>query len=145
MSYITNVLEYLETSAHKHPHKIAFADETQSITYAAFIRRAKGMGTQLAKLTSPRTPVAVLGDKTIHTLCAFFACVYAGCYYVPLNPGTAIVKDGELYLMYTSVADGKQTQALAKSSDGVTFEKVGRVIGSDKVPANSSRAIGQED
>lgn len=54
--------------------------------------------------------------------------------------GTAIVKDGELYLMYTSVADGKQTQALAKSSDGVTFEKVGRVIGSDKVPANSSRA-----
>lgn len=86
MSYITNVLEYLETSAHKHPHKIAFADETQSITYAAFIRRAKGMGTQLAKLTPPRTPVAVLGDKTIHTLCAFFACVYAGCYYVPLNP-----------------------------------------------------------
>lgn len=46
--------------------------------------------------------------------------------------GTAIVKDGELYLMYTSVADGKQTQALAKSSDGVTFEKVGRVIGSDQ-------------
>lgn len=54
--------------------------------------------------------------------------------------GTAIVKDGELYLMYTAVADGKQTQALAKSSDGVTFEKIGCVIGSDKVPKDFSRA-----
>lgn len=28
--------------------------------------------------------------------------------------GTAIVKDGELYLMYTSVADGKQTPGAGK-------------------------------
>ena len=54
--------------------------------------------------------------------------------------GSAIVKDGLLYLMYTSVADGKQTQALARSSDGVRFEKLNRVIGSDMLPADCSQA-----
>lgn len=86
MSRIKNVLEYLETSARREPHKIAFADETQSVTYAELLRRAKGMATAIARLVPPRTPVAVLGEKNIHTLCAFFACVYAGCFYVPLNP-----------------------------------------------------------
>lgn len=86
MSRIKNVLEYLETSAHNHPDKTVFADETQSITYSELVSRAKGMATVFAKLTPPRTPVAVLGEKNIHTLCAFFACVYAGCFYVPLNP-----------------------------------------------------------
>lgn len=42
--------------------------------------------------------------------------------------GSAIVKDGALYLMYTAVAGGKQTQALARSFDGVHFEKLGQVI-----------------
>ena len=54
--------------------------------------------------------------------------------------GSSILKDGELYLLYTSVADGKQTQALAKSSDGVHFKKVNRVIDSGKVPSDCSQA-----
>src|SRR5699024_11051140 len=39
-------------------------------------------------------------------------CAYDkdGCF-----SGSAIVKDGMLYLMYTAVADGKQTQAFARS------------------------------
>ncbi len=86
MSRVKNVLEYLENSARRDPHKIAFADETQSVGYAELVRRARGMATSIARLVPPRTPVAVLGEKNIHTLCAFFACVYAGCFYVPLNP-----------------------------------------------------------
>lgn len=54
--------------------------------------------------------------------------------------GSSIVKDGKMYLMYTSVADGKQTQALAVSTDGVNFEKMNRVIGSGDVPGDSSQA-----
>ena len=54
--------------------------------------------------------------------------------------GTSIVKDGRMYLMYTSVADGRQTQALARSTDGVHFTKAGEVITSEELPADCSWA-----
>lgn len=86
MSRIRNVLEYLENSANNYPDKVAFADETQSITYARLREQAKRTATALAARTPPRTPVAVLGKKNVRTLTAFLGCVYAGCFYVPLNP-----------------------------------------------------------
>lgn len=54
--------------------------------------------------------------------------------------GTSIVKDNKFYLMYTSVFAGKQTQALARSEDGVHFKKAGEVIPSEDLPADCSRA-----
>lgn len=83
---INNVLTWLENSAEKFPNKTAFADETESVTYAEFTTRAKKLASVLVEKTPPRKPVAVLGNKTVDTLVAFFACVYAGCFYVPLNP-----------------------------------------------------------
>ena len=83
---INNVLCWLEDSALRHPDKIAFADETTSATYAQVIERAKGLALRITRLTPPRTPVAVLGVKSVTAVTAFFACVYAGCFYVPLNP-----------------------------------------------------------
>lgn len=58
-----------------------------------------------------------------------------GCY-----SGSAIVKDGKLYLMYTSVLGSRQTQSLAVSSDGVHFEKLGEVIKSDQLPKSCARS-----
>ena len=81
-----NVLEFLENSAVNFPDKIAFADENNSVTYAELIKKAKRMAVGITEKTTPRSPVAVLGGKTIETVTAFFACVYAGCFYVPLNP-----------------------------------------------------------
>ena len=83
---INNVLDFLENSANNFPDKIAFADENDSVTYAELIEKAKKMAVAISGKTAPRSPVAVLGGKTIETVIAFFACVYAGCFYVPLNP-----------------------------------------------------------
>ena len=86
MNRIKNVLEYLETSEKLYPDKIAFADETSAVTYSQFAAAARRTGTAIARLTAPGRPVAVLGEKSVETLIAFFGCVYAGCFYVPLNP-----------------------------------------------------------
>ena len=58
-----------------------------------------------------------------------------GCY-----SGSAIEKDGKLYLMYTSVLAGRQTQSLAVSADGVKFEKLGEVITSSDLPPDCVRS-----
>ena len=85
MSHAINVLEYLEESARKYPNKVAFADDKVSITYANLVEKAKGFGTFLATKIGPHHPIAILGDKSVDAIVSFFSCVYAGCYYVPLN------------------------------------------------------------
>ena len=85
MSHAINVLEYLEESARKYPNKVAFADDKTSITYADLVEKAKGFGSYLASNIPARSPIAILGDKSVEAIVSFFACVYAGCYYVPLN------------------------------------------------------------
>ena len=85
MSHAINVLEYLEESARKYPNKVAFADDKVSITYADLVEKAKGFGTFLATKIGPHHPIAILGDKSVDAIVSFFSCVYAGCYYVPLN------------------------------------------------------------
>ena len=83
---IKNVLTWLEDSAKRTPNKIVFADEHNEISYKDFVQEAKTMAAGLAKIVKPCSPVAVLGNKSVETLVAFFANIYAGCFYVPLNP-----------------------------------------------------------
>lgn len=83
---IKNVLTWLEDSASRTPDKTVFADENSAITYKDFVLKAKTMAVKLTKVIEPCSPVAVLGNKSVETLIAFFAVVYAGSFYVPLNP-----------------------------------------------------------
>ncbi|MBQ3596243.1 MAG: glycoside hydrolase family 32 protein [Clostridia bacterium] len=56
--------------------------------------------------------------------------------------GSAIEQDGKLYLMYTGVVENqggetfRQNQCLAVSEDGITFKKLGIVIGEDILPSD---------
>ena len=85
MRNITNVLEFLENSAQNYPDKIAFADDKTSITYKELVSKARAYGSYLATKVEPTQPIAILGDKSVDSIVSFFSCVYAGCFYVPLN------------------------------------------------------------
>lgn len=69
-----------------------------------------GHATSTDLITWKNQPVALAPDKDYDR---------GGCF-----SGSAIEKDGKLYLMYTGhIPDGPQTQCLAVSEDGITFEK----------------------
>lgn len=57
-----------------------------------------------------------------------------GCY-----SGSSMVKDGKLYLIYTSVLADRQTQSAAVSEDGVHFEKLGMIISGEQLPKECLR------
>lgn len=83
---MNNVLEYLEASAAAFPNKMAAKDDKISCTYGELISDAKTIGTMLAAKTEIRKPIAVFMDKGVITLKAYMGILYAGCFYVLIDP-----------------------------------------------------------
>ena len=81
----TNILEYLEGSVLRCPHKVAFADDQTQLTFAQVSRQARSVATALHRAGYYKKPVVVFMRKQPATLAAFFGAIYAGCYYVPLD------------------------------------------------------------
>ena len=91
-----NVLEYLEKTACLKSGENTILDAVEEISYKDFVQTSQGVGASLlshyAKLCFSsscyplRKPVLVLMDKGINALSAFMGIVYAGCFYVLLNP-----------------------------------------------------------
>lgn len=82
-----NILEFLENTAPKLGDKPAFADESGSLSFAELLHLARAGGSFLAERGIYRQPVVVFMDKAPRTIAAFFAVMYAGCCYVPLEKG----------------------------------------------------------
>lgn len=82
-----SILEFLENTAPRFGDKTALADENTKLSFAQLIGMAKSGGSCLAARGIYRQPVAVFMDKAPRTVAAFFAVMYAGCPYVPLERG----------------------------------------------------------
>lgn len=84
---IFNVLQLLEKSAKKYPDKVALQDENETINYREYELNAKKIGTFISrKLTGVvNSPVAVLIDRNIRSICTFIGVVYSGNFYVPID------------------------------------------------------------
>ena len=83
---MTNVLEYLEHAAKRSPSKTAVQDPDKSCTYAELLHSAQAVGSAVCGLVPPRSPVIVFTEKSVDALTAFMGIVYAGCFYVMVNP-----------------------------------------------------------
>ena len=84
--YPRNVLAYLEKHAYIAPNKLAAEDEHEACCYEDLKNRCQSIGTALTKRIAYGAPVAVVMEKGIPALSAFWGIVYAGGYYVLLNP-----------------------------------------------------------
>lgn len=80
-----NILEYLEEAELAYPQKLAFADEDTEATYSSFAHMARQVGSHLAALGAYGEPIAVLMEKNVQSLAAFFGAAYSGCFYVPID------------------------------------------------------------
>ncbi len=81
-----NVLEYLEHNAQVCPDKIFAEDESGSCTFRSMMDRCLRAGSALVPRMRFGKGAGVYMDKGINALTAFWGIVYAGGFYVPLNP-----------------------------------------------------------
>lgn len=81
----TNVLEYLEDTAARLPDKAAFVDSGKSYSFSYIMQSSRALGSLICIRAPLRSMVAVLCDRAALPLIGFFAALYAGCCYVPLD------------------------------------------------------------
>ena len=80
-----NVLDWLSDAATLSPDGAAFEQPEGKITWRQTEQRARAIGSRLAALIPPQSPVLILMEKSPDCLCAMFGAVYAGCFYTPLD------------------------------------------------------------
>lgn len=81
----TNVMEYLEHTVKLVPDKVAFANETDKITFQEVYSGSRAIGSYLCDNDYYDEPVVVFMKKHPKQIVAFFGCVYGGNYYVPID------------------------------------------------------------
>ncbi len=80
-----NVLEFLEKTTPHFGDKTALSDGTESLSFNELLRLSRAGGSFIAEKGLCREPIAVFMKKAPETIAAFFAVMYAGCCYVPLD------------------------------------------------------------
>ena len=86
MALRRSVLSYLEDDAAQHFGRCAVIDEGGSCTYEQLRLRARKAGSALAEAGARHRAVVVYMEKGIDALSAMFGALYAGGFYVPVDP-----------------------------------------------------------
>ena len=84
--YTTNVLSYLEKSAARSPEATAVIHGNTSLTYADILTLSRRMGSSLLKKGVLGSAVVIVMEKSCRMLVAMMGALYAGGYYVPVDP-----------------------------------------------------------
>lgn len=112
---MNSILEYLEQSADRFPKKTAFADETESCTFAELRACARKVGSALAARGCFHKPAPVLMEKGVPAIKILMGIVYAGGFYVVLDasqPQSRLEQILDALEAETAVADEAGAEAL---------------------------------
>lgn len=80
------MLDRLEATVSRYKERAAVDDGSVSYTWGELLELAQRIGSALCRKHVIRKPVAVVMDKSADTLAAFLGVVYAGAFYVLINP-----------------------------------------------------------
>ena len=127
---VRNILEYAEHTASKMPNAVAFATQTEEMTFQALVQRAKEIGSALLSYGVKNAPIAVMTEKTPHMIAAFLGCVYSGNFYTPIDntmPKERILSIFETLQPVVLLVDEKskkQAQTLGYTENMLLLEEI---------------------
>lgn len=88
MANSKTVLDFLEETATIYKDKIAVKDPEKTYTWGELIEKSKKAGRRIASATNGKVgfPAAILADKSSDLLAVITGIIYAGGFYVVINP-----------------------------------------------------------
>ena len=81
-----NILDFFEQTEKRYRYRTAVTDQGAQVTWSELLDKARRIGSALSRIIPPGQPVPVMMEKSSGTLAAMLGAVYAGCFYVPVNP-----------------------------------------------------------
>ena len=127
----TNILEYLERTAPRLPHKVAYSDGRDNMTFSELLDASRKIGSSLLARGCRREPIAILMEKHPREVAAFYGVVYAGCYYVPLDPAmpelrmeSILESVGARYLIVDQKSAKKASMLQAEGISILSYEEL---------------------
>ncbi len=81
-----NILEYLERTEEKYSERMAVDDGTVRLTWKELAEMSRRAGSMIAQHIRSGDPVVILAEKSAVTLAAMLGAVYAGGFYVVVDP-----------------------------------------------------------
>lgn len=143
-----NILSYLEKTEATYGHRPAADDGTVCLSWKELGDLARRLGTQFSVRTGRGTPVVVLMEKSALTLAAMLGAVYAGCFYVMIDPGQPAARLKEILQVLNAklaVTHRNREKLLREAGYEGEIYLIQEVIGSpidrdrlDKIRKNSS-------
>jgi acyl-CoA synthetase (AMP-forming)/AMP-acid ligase II len=83
---LETILDRLELTEKEYGSRPAVDDGSVCLTYTELVSKARGIGAILSGKISMKEPVAILAEKSTATLSCMYGVVYAGGFYVSVNP-----------------------------------------------------------
>ena len=126
-----NILWSLEQTAEKYEDRVAVSDVNQELTWKGLVKKAQVIGAELSKKVQPGNPIPVLLEKSSETLAVMLGIVYAGCFYVPvnpMNPAERLRKIMEKLEPEVIISDEKGKEQLAAVGVGLEEKVIGPEI-----------------
>lgn len=80
-----NILQYLENTIKTCPNKIAYMDPDTSLTFEQTYNCSRAVASAILAEGFTKEPVVVFMKKCPEQIAAFYAAIYAGCPYVPID------------------------------------------------------------
>ncbi len=80
------IIDFLEERASMDADRRAVSDSTDMFTWKMLQEEAEAIGCILADYLEKGRPAAIFAEKTIHVLSSMYGTVYAGGFYVSINP-----------------------------------------------------------
>ncbi|PAF43778.1 amino acid adenylation domain-containing protein [Helicobacter sp. 11S03491-1] len=125
-----NVIEYLQITLAKYPHKIGFIDANQSMSFQDFYHLACNLSTHLSKNHLPEHPsvIAIFLPKNIQALISLTGILLSGNIYMPLDIKSpqerleAIVKNISPALIITDEENKKKLEGLFEDRNILIIE-----------------------
>ena len=80
-----HVLDYLDSTVKRVPDKIAFANETDALTFLEVYNQNRAIATFFMEKGLYKEPIVVFMNKHPKTITAFFGVINSGNFYVPID------------------------------------------------------------